>query len=349
MPFLCVYVNGGLMHNTSFTMDKNTGELLTRLEGIDAVAGIMILNMIVGHCHGFPFQIYLSFFMPWFFFKSGMFYRHQSTKECIKKSAKKLLYPFVTFTIVGCLVHFCITLLQGDKNWVHYTFTPIKEIILSGTTCGNQPLWFLISLFMVKVIYSFVDNHTKYPVLVIVPSIIAACALFYLDNPLPDYFSNGSAGLAFYAIGYALRKKQQSITIAVLSIIVYLSFVTWGITAVDMRGNSLTQGIYLLWFVISTAGCVTFNSIFCRIPYRFKILTWVGKNAMILYVTHWMIIDIYNYLTQSLLLDSTQRIIGLFGIMIISEYLIVCLLSTTKMQTLLTPSRFIKHGKSCSL
>jgi uncharacterized membrane protein len=53
-------------------MDKNVSESLPRLAGIDAVAGIMILNMIVSHCHGFPFQIYLSFFMPWFFFKEQL-------------------------------------------------------------------------------------------------------------------------------------------------------------------------------------------------------------------------------------------------------------------------------------
>lgn len=347
MPvFLCVYVNGGLMHKSSFTMDKNVSESLPRLAGIDAVAGIMILNMIVGHCHGFPFQIYLSFFMPWFFFKSGMFYRHQSTKECIKKSAKKLLYPFVTFTIVGCIVHFCITLLQGDYNWIHYTLTPIKELILAGTTCGNQPLWFLVSLFIVKVIYSVADNHIRYPILVVIPSIIVACLLYYLGNPLPDYFCNGSAGLAFYAIGYALSKKQYFIPIAVLSIIVYLSFAIWGITVVDMRGNSLRQGTYVLWFVISTAGCVTFNSIFSYIPYRFKILTWVGKNAMILYVTHWMIIDVYDCVTQLFMLDGTQRIAGLFGVMIITEYFIVRLLGLPKMQFLLTPSLFVKDTKS---
>lgn len=322
------------MQKTSFTMDKK----LQRQKGIDAVAGIMILNMVIGHCHSFPFQIYLSFFMPWFFFKSGMFYTHLTTKECVSKSAKKLLYPFVTFSLIGCFVHFIIIMLEGDNNWIHYTLTPLKEIVLSGTTCGNQPLWFLFSLFMVRVIYSIVENKIKHPIFIAIPAIMLATILNMYNNPLPDYVSNGSAGLAFFSMGYALRRKQHLISVSLISIVIYLLFAIYGITVVDMRGNSLQQGVYVLWFIIAVAGCVAFNSVFEKIPYEFKVLSWVGKNAMVIYVTHWMVIDIYYYVIQYFKLDGIQRIIGLFTTMVIAEYLLVQLFKYPIMQRLVKPS-----------
>lgn len=48
-----------------------------RKEYIDAIAGLMILWMIVGHSqqiagHEFGYPNILFFFMPWFYYKSGM-------------------------------------------------------------------------------------------------------------------------------------------------------------------------------------------------------------------------------------------------------------------------------------
>ena len=64
---------------------------------IDALSGLLIINMILGHCiqladcSDIPLYNWmnaLSFFMPWFFFKSGMFYREKSLKETIYGGAK---------------------------------------------------------------------------------------------------------------------------------------------------------------------------------------------------------------------------------------------------------------------
>ena len=60
---------------------------MERDKSIDAVAGMMIIVMVVGHCvaEGYlkTFINVLNFFMPWFYYKSGMFYRVQSNLECI--------------------------------------------------------------------------------------------------------------------------------------------------------------------------------------------------------------------------------------------------------------------------
>lgn len=318
-------------------MSDNEKNETARMMGIDAVAGIMILNMISYHCYSLPFHIFLSFFMPWFFFKSGMFYKRQSFKDCVQKSAKKLLYPFFTFTILGYLVYVLIFLSEGNHELSDYFIIPLKELVLDGSIYGNKPLWFLFSFFIVQVIFSVVENNMKYPIFIIIPAIIIVYTLFLYDNPLPRYFGNVNSGLVFYTLGYVLRKKQFSPYVSVTAIITYILFVIFGITFVDMFPNILRQGIYLHWFVFAIAGCITINSIFERIPYRFELLSCVGRNSMVLYVTHYLVIRLYYVVTEPFDINSKLRLVGLFIIVPIVEYLLVQLFKSPKMQFLLRP------------
>lgn len=320
-------------------MNNSEREDTPRLKGIDAVAGILILNMITYHCYSFPFHIFLSFFMPWFFFKSGMFYKRQSVKDCIRKSADKLLYPFFTFTVLGYLVYIIIFLSEGNHDLTDYFIIPLKELFFDGSVYGNKPLWFLFSFFAVQVIFSVVENNLKYPILIIIPAIIFVYILYLYDNPLPRYFGNISSGLVFYTLGYILRKIQFLPSVSATAIVIYLMFTILGITFVDMFPNILRQGVYLLWFVFAIAGCITFNSIFEKIPYRFKFFSWVGKNAMILYLTHFMVIRLYYVITEPFDMNGKLRILGLFATLAIVGYLLVLLFKSPKMQFMLKPVR----------
>lgn len=69
-----------------------------REQHIDMAAGIMIMWMILGHVAShanyngafFKMGTYLSFFMPWFFYKAGMFYqnKHDSIRDRANRGAK---------------------------------------------------------------------------------------------------------------------------------------------------------------------------------------------------------------------------------------------------------------------
>lgn len=127
---------------------------MKRLDYLDNIAGILICYMMLMHIllwKKIPLENNslwlepLKFFMFGFFFKSGMFYKMRSTKECVIWGGKKLLYPFVIFSILGYMIHISSIFLSGDRNWVHYILTPIKELVLAGSVGGNDVLWFLTS------------------------------------------------------------------------------------------------------------------------------------------------------------------------------------------------------------
>jgi fucose 4-O-acetylase-like acetyltransferase len=135
----------------------------------DSVAGILLVHMVLFHCcqwaHVYDrLQIVLFFFMTWFFFKNGLFYRVRSFKEEVYQSFKRLIVPFIIFSILGTIILWIKYLIEGNLT-IHSMISSVSSILVVGAPKGNLPLWFLLSLFSVRVIYSLAFNHLRTRVL----------------------------------------------------------------------------------------------------------------------------------------------------------------------------------------
>lgn len=134
-----------------------------RIPYIDVVAGIMITWMILGHCcyfsnYSFPFYKFLGFYMPWFFYKSGMLFSSKNPKLQLTKDAKKLLGYFVVFSIIGWLIWSFCCIIDGSVEPKLCVVKSIKLFLHRGCFAGNGPLWFLISLFLVRLLSNILIN-----------------------------------------------------------------------------------------------------------------------------------------------------------------------------------------------
>lgn len=152
-----------------------------RDSSLDAVGGLFILYMIIEHVFQWSgteddmFYVnshYVFFmFMPWFFYKSGMFHKKGDFLVTVKHDAGKLLVPYVAYTIIGEVFLSLYMFQQYGFSWRQ---NPIKEILLKGSCNGNLPLWFLLSLFIVKIVVSWSDKHRlKHTILFIFSAIVA--------------------------------------------------------------------------------------------------------------------------------------------------------------------------------
>lgn len=135
----------------------------------DSVGGILLVHMILFHCCQWAhvndrLQTVLFFFMTWFFFKSGLFYRVSSLKEEVCKSFKRLIVPFIIFSVPGTIVLWIKYFSEGNLT-IHSMISSVSQILVIGSPLGNLPLWFLTSLFSVRILYSLVFNHLKTSVL----------------------------------------------------------------------------------------------------------------------------------------------------------------------------------------
>lgn len=138
----------------------------TRDYSLDWISGLLILHMIIGHIAGwvemdYPVNNILFFFMPWFFFKGGMFHRHKEWKVELNKSFKRLIIPFIVFSIIGQAIWTIRLLCLHETDIVKYIGFP-GTFILYGAFHGNAPLWFLFSLFIVRIAFNSFETKIKW-------------------------------------------------------------------------------------------------------------------------------------------------------------------------------------------
>lgn len=308
-----------------------------RIPYIDFAAGIMILWMIIYHalCYAWGFDLrnywsvtdlsllpqgvkamineegkleiinpciyfpYLSFFMPWFFYKSGQFFEKRSSKELLRKDARKLLLTFAIWSAIGYVFYLVFGALQHTLTLRGTTYSIVRGLFLTGKVPINEPLWFLLTLFGVRFVANWLlpnkDNKYQWPTIacIIIAGYFVAYACYQWNHPLlPYWVANGASGLVFFTLGYSLRDYVNKWWIIVPCIIVYLAYCFVGFPMVDMMFNKLLAGNYLLWMPVSLCGIVSFNAL-CKGLYKYiciKPLELAGQNAMTIYVIHILIV-----------------------------------------------------------
>jgi len=286
----------------------------TRIQHIDFAAGIMIIWMIIYHALGctgvynklggeltnpcvlFP---YLSFFMPWFFYKSGQFFRKRPWKEQLNKDARKLLRTFVIWSVIGYVMFLAFGMLQHTLTLRSATYSIVRGLFLTGKVPINEPLWFLLTLFGVRLMANIIlpKKGEKYYImkilmLALMGYIVAYLAYRFNHRLLPYWVANGAAGFSFFVLGYGLKEYENKRWLIIPCLMIYIVSCFTGFPMVDMLFNKLIAGNYLFWIPVALCGIVTFNTI-CRFTCKYisiRPIEIVGQNAMTIYVTHILIL-----------------------------------------------------------
>lgn len=339
-----------------------------RIEYIDLASGIMILWMIVAHAisaawgyelvglwstndptslpdgiHAFinsegkleainPCVVYpwLHFFMPWFFYKSGQFFTKRSVKELWKKDWNKLLKTFVIWSAVGYVFFLFLGWLTDSLTLRSATYSIIRGLFLRGYIPINNALWFLLTLFGVRMVANWLlpERENRFYWLRVIGVVLLGYAVSYLafeynHHLLPWWVANGAAGLSFFVLGYALRDWEYKWWLVLPCAIVYVAGCICGFPIVGMLDNDLEMGNYLLWIPVALCCIVAFDAL-CRWicqHMRVRPIEWVGKNAMTIYVTHYLICTVISTIF-SYLVDVRISVIGLFAV-IIAGYILI--------------------------
>lgn len=271
---------------------------MKRDSSIDNISGLLIIYMILYHI----FQMCgikdaidsygmlpLSFFMFWFFYKSGMYYKDRSPKEILLGGGKKLMVPYVVFSLIGHLLQCVKMFMEGDTNWVHYVLSPLKQILLSGSLGGNLPLWFLPSLLAVQLLYTKLHKLMRDEWMVVL-TLVVAFTLHEMRICKPLYIGNVSLGLAVFAFGHIMRELQYKRKIFILSGVIYLTLLFMTVGSIDFRANGAGKESYLLPVLFSLCGCIIINNIFRLSRWRIGVLKYVGERSMAFYVLHWLVL-----------------------------------------------------------
>lgn len=270
-----------------------------RDHSIDSVCGLLIIHVILGHIFQWahmnslysPVALVLSFFMPWFFYKSGMYYKERPVGVAFELYVRKLIFPYLAFSIIGQIFWTIMMFVEGDRVLRHYMISPFNTLLAEGSLNGNLPLWFLFSLFAVLMCFSL---FKKNKLVLCFIALLCALILHFTGVVKPYWIANICSGLFFFSIGYYLKERQYRFYLFAISLIATLTILLLLPSFVDMRSNALLYGNYVVWYIYSIAAIISINNIFkyLRIPILTKVFTYIGENSMIFYVLHWIIMTI---------------------------------------------------------
>lgn len=277
----------------------------------DSLTGLCILYMVAMHVslitetpiYGGQF---LFFFMPWFFFKSGMFYKVRPIKQQFVKDAKRLLIPYVVFTVFGWLLY-----LPFEKEFIVLDdmMLMVKNIAALGGAFCNSPLWFLLVLFLIRQVHNLFQSISQHKRLFLwcelIVSFVMAMIMSLLNIDRPLWVPNVLLGLSYFAIGTMLKgnfdELSQKKIVIVISFMLYgLSFITLGNT--NFEGNTADGGVlgYMLWCFFSIAGIILYSGIFRLFTWlNVKPLLLLGVSSMTFFVAHWPIAFAFNELLNN--------------------------------------------------
>lgn len=287
-------------------MDKDKSRVLY----LDNLCGLLIINMVffvhvrmnAGVTYGIiPFINRLfCFFMPWFFYKSGMFYRDEGWKHRLGKDFKSLLVPYFYFTLFGWLVYLFSSLMSGKTSLDYLFIEPVREIFIQEATVWNGALWFLPSLYIVKWLACVLFTRINVTV-VSIAALALASLMHYTGFNYPFYLGNIFLGLFFYSLGYLMKKAQFSLWSFIPALMIYVVSMAVPIITnyFDFRYNTVDESDnYFLVLLYSVSGIIAFNYLFNKLADReIPVLSGIGRNSVVILCVHYPVI---KFLTGTL-------------------------------------------------
>ncbi len=279
-----------------------------RIAYYDILSAVMLLFMmhhhVCGMCglmesriHMIPYEM-LYFYMAYFFFKAGIFYRpDRSIKEVVISSAKRLLVPFVLFSTIGYFLFGAPDLGLSINEW-QFWWWPVRQVFAIGRVEGNGALWFLLSLFFVRVIFQCTQGKKWAQITTIIFCfVIAIIGNHYSIRPRT--ISNVALGIFFYGLGYLLRDVQYEKRVGIVSVCILTGTYIWmsifGWHLIDFSFNTTVFGIHPIWMFNCVCACVAINFLGQYLP-SMPVLSWLGQNSMTFLCTHALVYEaLYTY------------------------------------------------------
>lgn len=276
-----------------------TDNLQSRILWIDAVRGIAIILVVLGHCTP-PFtKLIYGFHVPLFFLISGYVWNSHGSLEfrhSIKKYFARLIKPYFMLCSINLLIAVIIGLITDNNVPIgHYV---IGILYSRGTTewmPNCSPLWYLTAAFISFVIFNLISRlNSKIFIFMMILSGLLSTSLYYFKVvKLPWNIDTALMGVVFITCGYFVKKANIFDAIKGFDLIRKVVFVTGliaigipmviynPIDTVDFDGNRYGNVLMMFIGAISIGLTLLYTCQTAKMTGIFsRYLVFMGRNTL---------------------------------------------------------------------
>ena len=280
-----------------------------RIDWIDQAKGFCILLVVITHTCLWVFQSVdyplayqtLAFMMPLFFVLSGMFFKpEEGFVAFLKRKTNRLLIPFLFFFVVTSMLP-CAVLKHESA---------LTEFFRDRNIFYNNPIWFLLSLFDMSVMFYIVHRIAKrisfsyQTLIVMIASIVmgfVGMGLSALHIALPFYLDISLTSMPFFAFGYWLYRHTGFVNAPVRALrdgalMVTCGVIVWFFSVLTVWAvNSFPPDVTMLWVYVCGIAGTMMVLILSKFIRHLPLVSFWGRYSIIILCTHQVVITLASH------------------------------------------------------
>lgn len=278
-----------------------------RVNYIDLIKGLTIWAVVWFHT-AHPEWLTAALVNSVFFFLSGFFFKRKSFNIFLYERVKSILIPFSFFYMISypyrIFEYFWDNRTLDGFNWMClfdvFNFQPQTDYLFI-----NVPLWFLLCLFFVQILYYFVSYLDKRIIFVIS---LLCLGLKEVFMSIPSCFMVNAAfySLGFFALGNLLGKpwieKLKDIHFRKVSLVISaLLFAALFIPIDGLSGwwyeTAYHIKLFMVFFILMSVAS-WFNG-------KMKLIRFFGENSLIILGLHIIPLIVLIRITNAIFQECT--------------------------------------------
>ncbi len=283
----------------------NKPDSKNRLKYWDIAKGITILLVILGHAENVnPFikVAIFSYHMPFFFIANAYFIKNYNLLECIKKSSKSLLIPYIVTCVLSAIL--CVNQNNGTLPNYQIFILRITDMFAGMSKISDKftqfqsvwLVWFVICLFATRIIYIYLmkrlDGKNNFISLIVMLILsLTGMVIGKYFAYLPWSIDVALAALPFMWFGNILNKLDLVPKInKLLYIFCFIIWVLLGVTGFEIEMSMRSYPGVILCIIEAISGSIICIGISRLIELKLtrlsSIFSWCGKNSMVILIVH---------------------------------------------------------------
>lgn len=304
-------------------------EIKNRIEFVDLAKGVCILLVVMNHI-GVPECIpgLYAAKVPIFFVLSGLFFLNQVNRGgYFVNMSKSIIFPFLIYYFVSYILFYLMNWIKPDLLGENHGFSIID--IFRQRNLFNGPLWFLLSLAEVELLFlalwKLIKNE-KWRCCIILSIAILGFALSEFKIFVALWLDTTMVASLFFYMGIIISRtafltdKPKPFFLIVSGFFSYMIFLLFPVR-IQMSTNQYSN-VYLT--VISGMAIVGFILFVCKLIKKLPLINWIGTNSLIILCTHHLI---YRPIRVLLMKLGTDNVLILFLVTMIIEVPVIYIIN----------------------